>query len=603
MSPEFDASSLRRGRITYFPVVPGRLEFAAAVRAYILENRPAIVAVELPTSLQQAYLRAIGRLPQMSVIVYPDESNDEQAVFVPVEPADPFTEALRTGVEIGAEPVFLEPDDIERPHLVDQYPDPAAIPRLGLEKYIEAYRVYPQQRGEQIDRHVAGMAWKLQGCDPDAETLVIVSLNLLDPLLDAMQIPQDEPRLRWRDPELINPHPDCLSEITVEYPYLQERYERYRLDPTATQLVDRVHAQFDLFRDAEQSYEKNTGDRVSHWQRRLLARYTRNLANLANQLVADLFDLVLAARSIVDDNYGWDVWETSGRYPWQKADTDVETQNFSGNQVFLNTRRLRLRRRLPRPKQRLRPRGLKERKKEKRSGEWAEQLDGGSICSYPPEDIVIENYGRLLKQKAKSMISEEKARVEPFTASMLDGIDIRETIRNWHQKKIYVRSVERISGEVGAVVVIFDEDRDGRYDYLTTWLGENQNESDMAFYSTNPYDHMVGPGIGRAEYGGLLMTLPPRRMFDVWGDPDYAIAESKAERLLLAALDYSVHRNVVYVAAKPPRSVFRSIAAQLGRTILYLPVGQLSPTKLKKLRVVHVLDGHARRAEAKDYLW
>ena len=34
------------------------------------------------------------------------------------------------------------------------------------------------------------------------------------------------------------------------------------------------------------------------------------------------------------------------------------------------------------------------------------------------------------------------------------------------------------------MVVIFDEDRDDRYPYLTTWLGENQNESDMAFYST-----------------------------------------------------------------------------------------------------------------------
>jgi hypothetical protein len=125
----------------------------------------------------------------------------------------------------------------------------------------------------------------------------------------------------------------------------------------------------------------------------------------------------------------------------------------------------------------------------------------------------------------------------------------------------------------------------------------------MAFYSTQPFDHMVGPGIGRAEYGGLLMTLPPRRMFDVWGDPDYDLAESKAERLLVAALDYSVHRNVVYVAAKPPRSLYRSVAAHLGRTILYLPIGQLSPTKLKKLRVVHVLDGHQRRAEARDYIW
>ena len=152
--------------------------------------------------------------------------------------------------------------------------------------------------------------------------------------------------------------------------------------------------------------------------------------------------------------------------------------------------------------------------------------------------------------------------------------------------------------------MIFDEDReDTKYPYLTTWLGEHQNESDMAFYSTPPFSHLVGPGIGRAEYGGFLMTLPPRRMYDVWSDPDYDAAENKAERLLMAGLDYSVERIVVYVAPQPPRSIFRSMAARMGHQILYIPLGQLSPTKLKKVRVVHVLDSYERRNDAKDYIW
>jgi hypothetical protein len=73
--------------------------------------------------------------------------------------------------------------------------------------------------------------------------------------------------------------------------------------------------------------------------------------------------------------------------------------------------------------------------------------------------------------------------------------------------------------------------------------------------------------------------------------------------LLMAGLDYSVEKFVVYVAAKPPRSIFRSIAAHLNRKILYVPIGQLSPAKIKKIRVVHVLDNYDRRADAKDYLW
>lgn len=602
--PVPDAGALERGHFTYFPVVPGRLEFALEVRKKILRDRPAVVAVELPGWLQETYLEAIARLPRITVLVYPDPEDDERAVYIPVEPADPFTEAVRSAVETGAQVVFLEPSLRERPHLEDRYPDTYSISAIGTSRYVEAYRVYPQPRTDEIGIHAASMAWKLQGTDPFASVLVVVSLNLLDAVLDAMEIPQEEPpRKRRTQPRLINPHPDCLAEITLEYPYLQDRYEQFRekLEPRA--LVDRPRVQLALLREAEQSYAKNTGDKAQHWQRRMMARFTRNLARLSGELVANLYDLTVAARSVVDDNYAWEVWETANRYPPQAAESDLETVNLSGEEVFLDTRRLRLRRRLPRPKQRLKPRGLKDRKKEKKPGEWAEQVDGNSICSYPPEDIVIEEYARFLKQKAKSIVSEERVRVEPFTTSILDGVDLRETIRNWHEGKIYVRHFDRLQGEVGAVVVIFDEDREDRYQYLTTWLGENQNESDMAFYSTHPFEHMVGPGIGRAEYGGLLMTLPPRRMFDVWGDPDYDLAESKPERLLLAALDYSVHRHVVYVAAKPPRSVYRSLAAAMRRSILYVPIGQLSPARLKKIRVVHVLDGNARRREAKDYIW
>ena len=53
--PSFpDPGSLKRGRFTYFPVVPGRLEFAIEVRRAILRAKPQVVAVELPTTLRDA---------------------------------------------------------------------------------------------------------------------------------------------------------------------------------------------------------------------------------------------------------------------------------------------------------------------------------------------------------------------------------------------------------------------------------------------------------------------------------------------------------------------------------------------------------------------
>ncbi len=432
------------------------------------------------------------------------------AVYVPVEPADPFTEALRTANELGSEVLFLEPDSADRPHLPDTYPDTYAVRRIGLEKYIEAYRVWPQPRNDDVTDHANAMAWKLQGADPSANVVVVVSLNLLDPLLDAMESPQDAPKPHPKhfDVQLLNPHPDCLAEITTEYPYLQERYEFSRLDETDADRLDRPKVQLSLMREAEAKYEAATGEKLAHWMRRMMARYTRNLAHVSGELVANVYDLAVAARSVVDDNYGWEVWQMANRYLAQHEHSDLETVRLSASEIWINTKRLRIRRRLPRPKQRLKPTGIKPRKREKTPGEWAQQTTGDAICSYPPEDLLIEEYGRFLKRKAKAMLSEERVRVEPFTTSFLDGIDLRETIRNWYQKKIFVRQADRLAGEVGAVVVIFDEDRDDQYQYMTTWLGEHQNESDMAFYSTYPFDNIVGPGIGRAEYGGLLMTSP-----------------------------------------------------------------------------------------------
>ena len=61
--PLSDAGSLQRGRFRYFPVVPGRLEFAIEVRQAILRDRPQVIGLELPATLQQAWMRAVARLP------------------------------------------------------------------------------------------------------------------------------------------------------------------------------------------------------------------------------------------------------------------------------------------------------------------------------------------------------------------------------------------------------------------------------------------------------------------------------------------------------------------------------------------------------------
>ena len=362
-----------------------------------------------------------------------------------------------------------------------------------------------------------------------------------------------------------------------------------------------------LLSHARDRYESKDGERLSPQDMKHLFQYSRNLALVETQLVPDLYPLVLSGRGVGGDDFAYRVWEVATEYPWQDHSPRLPVARVSLEDLGRRSRRVHFERRLERQR-RLR-RIVRERPRERFEGEWRRSWGNNFICSHQPEDIVVEAYGRFLQQRARSLLAAEQTHVEPFTTSMLDGVDIRETMRHWYEDKIYVFERTRVKGDVGSVVVIFDRDDDpsrqprSRYSWTMTWQGEHVQESDMALYATPPGDHPVGPGIARCEYGGFLMSYPPGRMFHVWEDPCFDLARTNAERLLLAGLDYSEERHVVYVSATPPRSWFHSYASRLGRKILYIPIGSLSPVTVKRIRVFHVLDGHHTRSFAKDYIW
>ena len=79
---------------------------------------------------------------------------------------------------------------------------------------------------------------------------------------------------------------------------------------------------------------------------------------------------------------------------------------------------------------------MRKRPREGFPGEWLRAFDNKNICSYPPEDIVVENYGHILKKKGGKLLSEASSRTVPMTASLLDGIDIRETLRRFYEGRI-----------------------------------------------------------------------------------------------------------------------------------------------------------------------
>lgn len=384
---------------------------------------------------------------------------------------------------------------------------------------------------------------------------------------------------------------------------------------TADGTLDRQLVYRGLVQLAARYYQENTGETFKHWQHENLIKFARRYAVLQGKLLPGLLPMIYAARACVDHNYAYEFWDLATFYPWQEPPDGSMTGDgtplfdFDGENLEIDGMRLRrfeFNRTFPRMRQQMvKVPGTSRENPTDDPNEWSGAFEAGRICSYPPEDIVIEDYGRYLQKKAIKVQSEAHSRTEPFSTSLLDGIDMRTTLRNWADgKKLYVREERKIDGGTGSVVLIFDQDG-GKNDYpwCITWHGEHDQESDMAFYASDRYKKVVGPGIARCEYGGLMLSYPPRRLANVWNDPHYRGAKTKAEVLLFAAIDYCLDKHVLYVAAEAPRSFFFSLAQRFGKKLIYLPIGTLSPTSLERIRVFHVLAGHRYREIAKNYIW
>lgn len=672
--------TLQQGRIHILPVLHERLEFADAVRLALEQIRPQIVAVELPSSLEAHVLKAVARLPQVSVVLY--ESSRGAPLYLPICPADPLVEALRWGMEHGCKLCCVDVD-IDGPMLwQEKLPDSYAALRLGHEAFYKTLQAHGLKEVHPLDRlREQGMALRLQRLLREGESVFLAcgmahAPRILKDL--GSKLPEPLDRAERKGVQLFHLHPDSMVEIMAEPPFFHTLYElrrkglppepdehelaqegsshgalrllpggapllenrakaclnaakwcarrchkeagespaaRGRLNelledegpepPPAAHLlpIDRQKALWRWLQRAAKLYRHRTGETLQPWQVHGLMRFSRNYALLEGRLLPDFYQWVASAKACVDEDLAYEVWELGRTYPWQgEHAADLPTARIRGEDLWLGMRRLRIRPRVPRKKRPVRfP--VRQRKKETRPGEWAEALDGDGLCSYPPEDVLVERFGGYLRQKGVRLLSEEKSRVEPFTSSLLDGIDLRETLRHWHQGRIYVRETRRVRGGVGAVVVIFDPDEEGdKYPYCMTWYGEHEQESDMAFYATALGARMVGPGISRCEYGGFVMSYPPKRMADIWKDPVYKVLGSKPEVLLMAALDYTLEPYVVYVAPRPPRFWFHSLAARMGLKIVYVPLGQFSSATLKKLRIFHVLSGRDKREIARDYI-
>lgn len=610
MTPAAEPFYIQKGSIYAVPITHYNMEMASQVKLAFDTLQPDCVAVELPETMQDKMLHAASRLPDISLVLTYDQ--EKSPLYFLSEPCDAAFEGLRSALEHRVAAFCIDLDVDHYPNIRESIPDSYAIHRLGLKAYYALYKQVSLQDNAictALDKErEIHMARRLKELSLSYDRILFVGgmahIERILKLVDNRSFPTLYPADR-EFVELCTLTQESCRDVLAEFGWLTLKYEEQRHHIQEKGPLDRQKAIFQLYKEGSDLYVQTTGNAFPGYNLRNTMKFVRNYALISGQLLPDLFQILSAAKGCVDHNYAYEVWNLATDYPKRRNIDGLTELDLSIEDIWGQSKLIRFHRKEKGRK----GNSFTQRRKDKSSMRF-KPPGLFSICSYPPEDVRIEKFGNFLKKKGSQILTEESARTIPFSTSLEDGLDTRETIRHWHEKKLYVKTKGKPPSGVGSVCIIFDEDKplegkpyQEKYFWKTTWIGEHQQESDMSFYATPVTANVVGPGISRCEYGGFMMSYPPRRLYDIWSDPDYQECHTKAEVLLMASIDYAVQPVIVYVASSPPRNQMKTFAARFGKKIVYIPIGQLSPITLNKLRVFHVLDGHDKRDIADEYIF
>jgi hypothetical protein len=534
-------------KVRALPIVHGSGDFAIRVREELLARPYDCLAVPLPPSFQEEVEAAVERLPTVSVVVQRDADTGEQSgegfSYVPVDPCQGVIAAIRTAI---GERIAREFVDLETPRFEGQeatFPDPYALKKVSPEGFAAAVlpAIPPPAEGQHRDRIVA-MASRLRELEKEYRSVLFVC-SLLDwPWVRdayARRLEPVEPEPFFAPVGTFTVDPKTLIFVLGELPFLTGLYERGRreLTPDDNLSVDGVKEMVLHARDRLKQTLPKVAQRVTPQLLSVYFRYVRNLALLDRRLTPDLYALVTAAKQTAGDEFALALAETAREYPFHEPEPGEPLARVGVGKGDLPLWGVGpMVSRLPGQAISWRTCELRPKPPEADRTAWKQRWDPYGMCSWPPEDDRIESFQRHVRDQAKAILGADLARSEKFTTSVRDGVDIRETLRNWHTGDLYVKVVPPSRGSIEAVVFLFDVPADpARYTSRATWYAEHSEESTLAFYATDHMADLIGPGIGRAEYGGALFLFPPRPVPDVWTDRRLDSAETLEERLLAAA--------------------------------------------------------------------
>lgn len=594
---------LRPG-LAVLPVRHGSLAFAEAARTAVLEHRFQRVALDLPACVEDEFRQAVERLPEIWAATW---IQDGRRWVLPADPCDACTMAARVALQ---ERIPLSFVDDESPTTLSDdpdLPDPSSAETLGAAEYAglclpSLDRIAP----DEVRLRAARMAARLRAL-PVVPTLLVVRLALLPSLLRELAAPSAElPPEDLEHPvsqlELLPVEPMHLLFALGEWPFVAQEAERLRADPFGRIPSSRQWTGRLLGWARRRLVERRRASRIPLAELKVAVRFSERLARLSGHHQPSLWDVVQAARATSGDSFATAVLEAArfhgheplepGRLklgPFRAKTPDDEARDW--------THRL-----LPRPPRWAQVKLRREPEPEE-ARKWIREWKPLSLCSHLPEDIAIERFNREVRERAKSRTTSNQPRSRPYESSLLDGLDMRETVRNFWKGEIWVKEFPPRELKLDAAVIAFDEGGPFDYPHRGTWYAEHRNESTLIFYATNPGDDPVGPGILRSRYGGLALLFPPRQVPDVFALSEPPLgARTALETLVAGACLFARQKAVAYAAWEPPGLALQSIAHQAGKRLVHVPLSTFPATAIEKLRTFHVLNGKDVRGWADRFI-
>lgn len=599
---------------------------AQAVRDCMVSQNVDCLALPLPPSVETLVEEGVEALPIISVVVCPERQDDgaSNCSYVPIDPCQPVIMGIRVAMGEGIDRAYIERE-------VDSFqptpwigPDPYVLKSVPLSKFSAAAIPFlaPPEPESQRQARIAWLAFRLHELELDFRHILC-----LCPLMDwpwvrhayQNRLPYEAPEQPTGRPVRWNVEPRSLYFLLGELPYVTQLYEHRREEARSDTHLS-IDGMKELVLEARTRWLASRSSSVAqeaNWiTPQLLQRYfhyVRNRTLLEHRLKPDLYTLVHAAQQMAGDAFALTLLETAKTYDYQLDSSQLtitptatmgmgELQDPGGEIVPAKNR-------LQGDPQVWRSLRLRPKPPIQHKQSWAHQWNPFRQCSWPPEDLRIESFASHVRQQSQQMLGADLARTETFSTSLEDGIDLRETLRQWASKPhrsvfdLQVKVTPPARGTIEVLVFLFEVPADPTiYTWRTTWFAEHQEESTLCFYATPFSTHMVAPGIGQAQYGGTMFLYPPRPIPDIWENPLFNFTTTLEERLLAGACAHSQESHVAVVSPVPLKAVWRNIARRYGRKLVPLPLNRFSGQTVARLRQFHVLNGHEIRSYAAKFI-